>query len=354
MPGRAPVPLDRDRTVRLPGHGAAGAAAGQVGLGGVQPVAAPGEHARAEGGVELVAGEGDPVNPQLPHRHRVVRRELGGVQHDPRAVPVRGRGQLADRPDLAGDVGRAGHADQLGALAALRQRRLQRGHRLLRGARRAQVADVQAASAPGQQRGVVLGLEGVDPGVRGHDARQQVQRVGGGPGEHHLVVLAQAEEVGDGGPALLEQVGGQLREVARAPVHAAVVGSVGGDVVPDPLQRGGAGGVVERGVDHLLAADQRDLDLTPEHGQRLAAGGVEGLGVGGGGVRVRGHDYPSRASSGSLAYAEKGGIRACPATGRPRARSSPGSTPPRTEGCRTASQGRCGGDHRLLSLVTCT
>ncbi|GAA4996178.1 hypothetical protein GCM10025734_27620 [Kitasatospora paranensis] len=131
---------------------------------------------------------------------------------------------------------------------------------------------------------MVLGLEGEDPGAGGDGAGEQVERVGGGAGEHHLVVLAQVEEVGDGAAALLEQIGGELREVAGAAVHAAVVGGVGGDVVPDPLQGGGAGRVVEGGVADLLAGGERDLDVVAEDGER----GVESGGEGHGGALLHG------------------------------------------------------------------
>ena len=110
--GGAVVPLDVHSPVLAPGDLAAGAAAREVGLGRAQPVGPAGQHAGAEGRVQLVAGEGDPVDVEVGDGHRVVRGELGGVQHDAGAVRVRGGGQLPYRPQLTGDVGGAGDADQ--------------------------------------------------------------------------------------------------------------------------------------------------------------------------------------------------------------------------------------------------
>ncbi len=140
---------------------------------------------------------------------------------------------------------------------------------------------------------MVLGLEDEDLAVGGEDRGEQVQGVGGGAGEDDLVAGAAVEELGDGGAALLEQVGGQLREVSGAAVDAAVVGGVRGHVVPDALEGGGAGGVVEGGVGDLSAGDERDGDVAAEDGEGLGAGGVLG-GGGGGGVQGCGHGGISR------------------------------------------------------------
>ncbi len=243
----------------------------------------------------------------------MVRGQLGGVQHHPGAVPVRGLGQLGDRPQLAGHVGGAGDAEQLRALGRLGQRGVQGGDRLGPRARRAQVGDVQSGVRPGQQRGVVLGLEGEHPGAGRDGGGQQVERVGGGPGEDHLVALAQVEELGDGAAALLEQVGGQLREVPGPTVHAAVVRRVGGDVVPHPLQRRRAGRVVERRVADLLTAGERDLDVGTEDGEGGADFGGKGhedallRGVGTPGVLVVGRP---RLPHGRFAVATRSSPRA--------------------------------------------
>ncbi len=238
---------------------------------------AAGEHAGAEGGVELVTGEGDPVHVQVAHRDGVVRGELGGVQHDPGAVGVRGGGQFAHRPQFTGDVGGAGDADQGRAV------RLPGGEGafqgldgLCGGARGVQVRHVRVA--PGQQRGVVLGLEDEDPAAGRQRAGEEVQGVGGGPGEDHLVAVPAVQELGDGPAGVLEQVGRQLRQVPGPAVHAAVVRGVGRHVVPDPLEGGRAGGVVERGVGDLPAGDERDGDVPAENGQRGGDSGGHGHG----------------------------------------------------------------------------
>lgn len=120
----------------------------------------------------------------------------------------------------------------------------------------------------------------------GRAPTSRLRGVGGGAGEEELVAGAAAEEGGDGGPALLEEVGGELGEVPGAPVDAAVVGGVGGHVVPDPLEGGGAGGVVEGGVGALPAGGERDGHVGAQNGQR-GTNRRFGDGVDGGG----GHGY---------------------------------------------------------------
>lgn len=124
----------------------------------------------------------------------------------------------------------------------------------------------------------MLGLEDEHPGVLGEYGGEQVQRVGGGAGEDDLVLGAAAEELLDRAAAVLEEVGGQLREVSGAAVHAAVVRGVGRHVVPDPLERGGAGGVIQRGVVDLAAGHERDEDIPAENRQRGTDGAVGGNG----------------------------------------------------------------------------
>ncbi len=204
-----------------------------------------------------------------------MRGELGGVQDDAGAVRVGGGGQFAHGPQLAGDVGGAGHADQGGPVRLTGGQGPLQGLDGLRGAARGvQVGHV--GLAPGQQRGVVLGLEDEDPAPGGQRGGEQVEGVGGGPGEDDLVLVPAVQERGDGPAGVLEQVGRQLREVPGAPVDAAVVGGVGGHVVPDPLQRGRAGGVVEGGVGDLPAGDERNGDVPPEDGQRSGDSGGYG------------------------------------------------------------------------------
>ncbi len=224
-----------------------------------------------------MAREGDPVDVQVADVHGVVGGELGGVEDDPGAVGVRGRGQFAHRPQFAGDVGGAGDADQGRAVGgAVGEGPLQGRDRLLRAARGVEVGDVRVL--PGQQGGVVLGLEDEDLAVGGQGAGEEVEGVRGRAGEDHLVVGAAAEEFGDRPAGVLEQVGGELGEVAGAAVDAAVVGGVGGDVVPDALEGGGAGRVVEGRVGDLAAGDERDRDIAAQNGQRGTNGLVGGSG----------------------------------------------------------------------------
>ncbi len=135
----------------------------------------------------------------------------------------------------------------------------------------------------------MLGLEDEDLAVGRDRPGQQVQGVGGRTGEDHLVGRAAAEEVGDRLAGVLEQVGGELREVTGAAVDTAVVRGVRGDVVPDALEGGGAGRVVQGGVADFAAGDQRDGDISPQNGQRGANGLVGGSGGDGhGGTPVTG------------------------------------------------------------------
>lgn len=124
----------------------------------------------------------------------------------------------------------------------------------------------------------MLGLEDEDLAVGRERGGEQVERVRGGAGEDDLVVGPAVEELRDGPAGVLEEVGGQLREVPGTAVDAAVVRGVRGDVVPHPLEGGGAGGVVESGVADLAAGDERNGDVAAEDGQRGTDGGVGGGG----------------------------------------------------------------------------
>lgn len=150
---------------------------------------------------------------------------------------------------------------------------------LPRGTGRVEVGDLGVL--PRQQRGVVFRLEDEHLAVNREGGGEQVEGVGRGAGEDDLVVAPAVEELRDGPAGVLEEVGGQLGEVPGAAVHAAVVRGVRGDVVPHPLEGGGAGGVVERGVGDLTAGHERDGDISPQNGQR----GTNGLVGGSGGDR---------------------------------------------------------------------
>ncbi len=158
---------------RAPGDAAAGAATGQVRLGLAQPVGPPGQHAGAEGRVQLVPGEGG----QSTSRSRTLtgwcraswaasstirapsRVERGGQFRTGHSSPVTLEAPVTQT--------RAGHAarGRLGPLQGLDG---------LRGrARGVEVGHVGVP--PGQQRGVVLGLEDEDPAVRGRRGGEQVR-----------------------------------------------------------------------------------------------------------------------------------------------------------------------------------
>ena len=108
-----------------------GAAAGEVGTGGVEPVAAPGEHSGAEGGVHLVTGERDPVDVEGAEVEGAVRDVLGRVEQHPGAVLTGDRDEALDRPDLTGDVGRGRQHDE-GLAGASRGAPRERGERVCR------------------------------------------------------------------------------------------------------------------------------------------------------------------------------------------------------------------------------
>lgn len=212
-------------------------------------------------------GEGDPVDVEVLDVHGVVRGELRGVEDDTGAMGMGSGGELTDGPQLAGDVRGARDAHQGGPVGvALGEGALQGLDGLVGRARRVQVR--HAGVAPRQERGVVFGLEDEDLAVGGEHGGEQVERVGGRPGEDHLVVRAAAEELGDGHAGVLEEVGRQLREVPGTAVDAAVVRRVGGHVVPDPLERRGAGRVVEGRVGDLATGDERNGDIPAENRQR--------------------------------------------------------------------------------------
>lgn len=126
------VPLDVHTAVGPARDLAAGATAGEIRLRLPEPVGAAREHPGAERRVQLVTGEGDPVHVQLRDVHGVVGGELRGVEDHAGAVGVRDGGQFPYGPQLAGDVGGAGDADQRGGLrVAPGQCPLQRGDGLL-------------------------------------------------------------------------------------------------------------------------------------------------------------------------------------------------------------------------------
>ena len=257
-----------------------GAAAGEVGLRGIQPVAATGEHAGAVGGVHLVPRERDPVDVERAEVDRPVRRELGGVEQHARAVPAGDGGQPLDRPELAGDVGCRGEHDERLARAAGGaggqglQRALEQHLGVAGAAGHGQAHGV--AAAPGQQRRVVLGGEDDHRGVAGQRPGEQVDRVGGAAGEDDDVVLAGAHEAGHLVAGGLVVAAGDPREPAGAAVHAGVGARRGLDGPRHPLEGRGGCRVVEVGVvDEVARQGRHQVGAHDERqvaGRRLDAG----------------------------------------------------------------------------------
>jgi hypothetical protein len=72
-----------------------------------------------------VAGEHHVVDARGGDVDRPVRRQLGGVHEDPGPEALRHRDDVAEGPQLTGDIGRAGHDDEPLGGHRRRQRRLQ-------------------------------------------------------------------------------------------------------------------------------------------------------------------------------------------------------------------------------------
>jgi hypothetical protein len=195
------------------------AAACQVRRGGVQPVGPADKHPGAERRVDLVPGEREVVEARRGEADAPVRDELRAVDGDPRAVGVREARELGEGQALPRHVGRAGDGQQRG------RRARQLGPDRLQGFRhgrarphRPRAACPCAVRLPGQQVRVVLDVQ-----VHhrpGHGGREQVERVGGVPGEDHDVVRAGPGERAERRPGGLVAAGAGGGGVPGAPVHA--------------------------------------------------------------------------------------------------------------------------------------
>ena len=264
-----------------------GAAAGEVGLRGIQPVAAAGEHAGAVGGVHLVAGEGDPVDVEGVEVERPGARRTGRRRAAPGRRAAGDGGEPLDRPELAGDVGGGGEHDERLARAAGgaggqgAQGGLEQGLGVAGAGGHGQAHGV--AAAPGQQGRVVLGGEDDHRGVAGQGPGEQVDRVGGASGEDDDVVLAGADEAGDLVAGGLVVGAGDPREPAGAAVHAGVGARRRLDGPRHPLEgRGGCRVVEVRVVDQV--ARQGRHQVGAHHGRQVAA---VSAGAGAGALRWR-------------------------------------------------------------------
>ena len=287
----------------LPG----GAAARQVGRRGLQPVGPADQRARTERGVELVPGEHHVVDVERGDVDPPVRGELRGVQHDARAVPSGDRGQFGDRPELTGDVGRAGEHDQARPDRAVGQRRGQRATGL-----RSSVSGVLILVTCGPRHGssaawcsvsnsttdVALGSD-----LASRFSESVVLRVNTTASDR-----CAADEGAQHVAGLLVDPRRHLRGEPGAAVHAGVPGQQLVDRVLDRLKARRAGRVVEVGVGHPAAVQQRHGQDGTDHGGH---GGVDRNG--------ERHDKPPQAGRDP-----RGSPRLPDRTAR-RARSSPGA-----------------------------
>ena len=257
MAGRARAPL---RLVK--GDRDDGSTAEQVGVAGVEPVAAPDEHARSEGGVGLVPRERQVVNAEGGDVHPAVRNELGAVDGDAGSAAVSERGKAAQRQHLPGDVGGAGHGQERGR--ACGQFGIEQLQRVVKRCGRAQHPGTGCPADPWQQVGVVFEVE--NDGFSRGDRSEQVEGVGGVAGEDDGVSGSGPDEVADHDTGVLVDGGADLRGVAGATVHARVERQHLGNVRRDDLEGGRRRRIVEVDVAGLTAADERHAHLAADHG----------------------------------------------------------------------------------------
>ena len=306
-----------------------GSAAGQVRGAGVEPVGTADQHPGAERRVELVPGEGEVVDVVRGDVDPPVRRQLGGVDDDPGSVFMGEGGQGPDRQDLSGDVGGAGDGEQAdAAVGEFPAEQFQRGGEG-GGGDDAAVRD----PLPRQQVGVVFDVEvehlaGVHAVDDGQAAGQQVQGIGGVPGEDHRIVRPAAHEIADNGAGVLVDRGADLGGIAGAAVDAGVVRQDFVEVGRDHGQgraprRRSPGWRSGRGRPGSAAPGSRRRSPRPAAGGRRRTAHRDGLGRRRSGVRGWREWWQS-----SWDLARKGphvpGIRACRVRSGP-ARSSPGA-----------------------------
>ena len=194
---RPAVPLDVHTAVRAPRDLRLAPPPARYGSAPAQPVGPAGEHAGAEGRVELVPGEARPSRrPSSAMSTGRCGASCAASSDDAGAVPVRGGGQSAYRPQLAGDVRRAGDAHQRRAPRAPRAAPRPAAATACCGVRGASRKRDRASSPRHGSSDAWCSVSKTKTrGAGGQRGGQQVQRVGGGPGEDHLVVRAAAEEV---------------------------------------------------------------------------------------------------------------------------------------------------------------
>ncbi len=197
-----------------------------------QLLAAP-EHADAGRRQHLVAGEGDEVGLQRLDVQHHVRRGLRGVDHDQRADRLGLAHDGFDRVDGAQQVGDQGEGDHLGLLGDQLVDVGQVEPALVGQPEPLQLrAGALREQLPRDDVGVVLHLRDDDLGLGVHPVRlvrpgqhvgDQVERLGGVLGEHHLVAARRVDESRDLVPGALVQRRGLLGEHVHAAVDVGVV-----------------------------------------------------------------------------------------------------------------------------------
>ena len=250
------------------------AAAVQQRRGVAEPADGPDERAGAERRVELVAREREEVDARGGHVDRPVRRELRGVDEQPRAVAMRDGGEPRERPHLAGDVRRAGHRDEVerGRARAARARRRRTARRRTRG--------TAAVRRSWRRQGSMLawcstGLLSTRAPAGSAAASTLIASV---------VLRTKTTSSPAGAPTnsahdvarALERLGGDLRLAPAAAVDAAVPGHERLHGVPDLRQRGRARGVVEVHVAARAAVRAHDLGVGSEEPHVGASGSFAG------------------------------------------------------------------------------
>ena len=244
-----------------------GSSAGEERIAGLEQGPGSDERPGAEGGVELVAAEGQEVR---GGRQRAVRGQLGTV-HQHRHPPGVGRGDdLVERWQPSGHVGRAGDRQQCGGSPA----GVEGVDDVGRGERPPEAAlDVATLGhpAPGQEIGVVLDDRG-----------------------HHHVGGVEAQPVGE----LIDGLGG----VAAQDGHVGPVRVAAGE-----RQDGPAGLLVGRGGPTGPEAGSAVDTRIPGEEVRHALG-HQGMGLGGGGlVQLDGHALDAVQAGDELAGSDEPG-----------------------------------------------
>jgi hypothetical protein len=276
---------------------ARGTASAKVGLGLVEPVAAPDQGPGTERRVELVPRERDVVEALRVEVDGPMRGQLRGVDEDARAVPVGDGCEGLEGKNLPRDVARAGDREEPHAPAACLERFF--GAREEPGLRPHHGQEAMPAeAAPRQEVRVVLEREAHDVGVVGQRRGEECDRVRRVPREDHLVLVARADEAADAHARRLEELARHGGGEARATVRAAVVGPQRVDRgvrLREPARGGGVVGVhgaheTPVGEGHVrigVAERERSRARPPRRNVRRAEASGGGCGRAAAGARAR-------------------------------------------------------------------